>query len=455
MKTVYIGGGQGFWGDTNDGAIAMVETAKIDYLACDYLAELTLSIMQKQKNKNPQAGFAKDFITLYEQIAETCYNKKIRIITNAGGMNIIGAVKEIERIAKEKGLKGLKIGYVLGDDIKEKIPDLLESGIKFPNMDNEGEFSEILDSIYNVNVYHGHEPILKCLKEGADIVITGRATDSSLFLAPLIHEFGWNPKDYDKMAKGIITGHLLECGGQVSGGNCDYNWKEIPDLANLGFPIAEVTEDSLVITKTPNTGGLVTEQSVKEQLLYEIHDPANYITPDVIADVSQVTVESIGDNRVRVGNIRGKAAPDTLKLCVGYSAGYKVESLYCFAWPDAYEKAKLASEIVMAKMRKKNMKSEEIRIDYIGLNSLHLTVADMSEERLSDLNEVILRIAVRTKDKIEAGKIIPEIAPLQLNGPPGGALFGGRSKISEMIALWPTIVPRESINLSSNIQEVR
>lgn len=454
MKTVYIGGGQGFWGDTNDGAIAMVENAQIDYLACDYLAELTLSIMQKQKNKNPNAGFAKDFITLYGQIAETCYRKKIRIVTNAGGMNITGAVKEIEKIARAKGLKGLKIGYVLGDDIKDKLPGLLESGVKFVNMDNEGEFTDILDRIYNVNAYHGHEPILKCLEEGADVVITGRATDSSLFLAPLIHEFGWDPKDYDNMAKGIMTGHLLECGGQVSGGNCDYNWREIPDLANLGFPIAEVTEDSLVITKTPGTGGLVTEQSVKEQLLYEIHDPANYITPDVIADVSHVTVESVGENRVKISNIKGKPAPDTLKLCVGYSAGYKVESFYCFAWPDAYDKAKLASEIVMEKMRKKDLKTEEVRIDYVGLNSLHLSLADMSEERLKDLNEVILRIAIRTKDKSEAEKIIPEIAPLQLNGPPGGALFGGRSKVSEVIALWPTAVTKSSVALTANNLEV-
>ncbi len=454
MKVVKIGGGQGFWGDTNDGAIEMVAKADINYLSCDYLAELTLSIMQKQKNKNPDAGYAKDFIGLYEKIAKPCFEKKIKILTNAGGVNILGAVAEVKRIAREQNLEGIKIGYVLGDDIMDKIPELLDKGVPFHNMDKDEDFKEVWPKVLNVNVYHGHEPILQCLRDGADVVITGRATDSSLFLAPLMYEFGWEPSDYNKMAKGIMVGHLLECGGQVSGGNCDYNWREIPNLENLGFPIAEVSEEDLIITKTPDTGGMVTEQSVKEQLLYEIHDPANYFTPDVTADISEVSVERVGENRIRVSGIKGKSAPEDLKLCVGYSAGYKVESYFCFAWPDAYDKAKLAAEIVQKKMEKRNLKAEELRVDYVGLNSLHLSCADMSEERLADLNEVVMRIALRTTDREEAKKIIPEIAPLQLNGPPGGALFGGRSKISDVIALWPTVVPREHVHLVSKVEEV-
>ncbi len=454
-KKMRIGGGQGFWGDSSDAAIHMVRKGDLDYMACDYLAELTLSIMQRQKIKNPEAGYARDFIDLVREIGKESYEKGIGIISNAGGMNIASAVKEIEKIAKDQGLSGYRIGYVLGDDLKDRLPEFLAQGIEFRNTDNDGDFLDIKDKILNVNVYHGHEPIRECLEQGADIVVTGRAADSALFLAPLVHEFGWANDDYDSLARGIMAGHLLECGGQGAGGNFDYDWRHVPRMDELGFPIAEVSDDELIITKAPDCGGIICEQSCKEQFLYEIHDPANYITPDVNVDISRATLTQAGDDRVRVGGIKGKARPDQLKLCVGYHAGYKVETYLCYAWPDAYEKARFAADILMKKMKRKGLKAEEIRIDYLGLNALHLGVANMDPALVKDMNEVVLRISIRTLDKAEAGKIVPEIAPLQLNGPPGSSFFGGRAKVQEVIGLWPTLIPRDVVKLTSHILEVR
>lgn len=346
MKKVAIGGGQGFWGDSPDAAIHMIHKANIQYLACDYLAELTLSIMAKQQLKNPSAGYAPDFITkLLKNAGKEAWEKKIRICTNAGGMNITGCVSSVREWAQNENMKGYRIGYVTGDSIKDKIPDLLKEGWTFPNFDYEGDFNQILDKIYNANVYIGHEGIEECLEQGADVVLTGRASDSALFLAPLAYEFGWKDDDWDNLARGIMAGHLLECGGQGAGGNYMYDWRGVPDMENLGFPIAELTEDTFEITKAPDCGGIICEQSVKEQFLYEVHDPANYITPDVNVDISQATLKQVGDNRVRVGNIHGKKRPDTLKLCIGYHKGWKTVSMLNFAWPDAYEKAQYCAEI--------------------------------------------------------------------------------------------------------------
>lgn len=453
MKRVVIGGGQGFWGDSNDAAIHMVRTAPLNYMACDYLAELTLSIMQRQKLKNPAAGYARDFIGLMNVIAEEAYKKKIGVLTNAGGMNIEGCVSALEKLAADKGMSGYKIGYVLGDDIKDQIPSLLAQGVKFENMDGVGDFKDIQDKILNVNVYHGHEPILKCLEMGADTVITGRSTDSALFLAPIMHELGWTTSEWDKLARGIMVGHLLECGGQGAGGNYQYDWRSVPRMDELGFPIAEISDEEFFITKAPDCGGIICPQSVKEQFLYEVHDPANYITPDVNVDISRAKIERVGQDRVRISDIHGKPRPDQLKLCVGYHAGWKVVTYLSFAWPDAYEKAQYAAEILMKKMQRKNMKAEDIHISYVGLNSLHLGVADMSQAK--DINEVVLRIAVRSDEKSEVEKLIPEISPLQLNGPPGASFFGGRAKAQEVIGLWPTFVPRDAVKLTSHILEVK
>ena len=454
-KKVKIGGGQGFWGDSNDAAIHMIRHSDIDYLGCDYLAELTLSIMQRQKLKNPAMGYARDFVGLVKEIGKEAYEKNIKILTDAGGMNIDGCVKEVSETLKEQGVEKFKIGYVTGDDMLARIPEMMKQGIGFQNMDDVGDFNEIKDKIVNANVYYGHEPIVECLKQEADMVITGRATDSALFLSPMMYEFGWAPDDYDNLARGIMTGHLLECGGQGAGGNYMYDWKSVPRMDELGFPIVELSNNEMYITKAPDCGGIICEQSCKEQFLYEVLDPANYLTPDVNVDISHATLTNAGDNRVKVEGIKGKKRPDTVKLCIGYHAGYKVATYLSFAWPDAYEKAQYTADILMKKMKRKGLVAEEIRIDYLGVNALHLGVANMDPEMLKNMNEVVLRIAIRTKEKAEAAKIIPEISPLQLNGPPGASFFGGRAKVQEVIGLWPTLIPRDTLQLHSHILEVK
>ena len=391
---------------------------------------------------------------MMKECGKEAYEKGIKVLTNAGGMNIKGLVDALAEQAAGQGLKGMKIGYVLGDEISSEIPRLLAEGMTFDNIDDVGNFNEVRDKIFNANVYFGHEPTLACLEQGADMVITGRSTDSALFLAPCIHELGWKADDWNNLARGIMAGHLLECGGQGAGGNYDYDWRSVPRMDELGFPIAEVSENDFVITKAPDCGGIICEQSCKEQFLYEVHDPANYITPDVTVDISQATLKQAGDNRVRVGNVRGKEKPEMLKVSMGYHAGYKVAGMLSFAWPDAYEKAQYAADILMKKMRKKGLKAEEVRIDYIGVNALHLAVAETDPDKLKDLNEVVMRIAVRTLTKEEAYKLVPEIAPLQLNGPPGASFFGGRAKVQEVIGLWPTLIPRDAVRLTSHILEV-
>lgn len=456
MKKIAIGGGQGFWGDSPDAAIHMIRRADIQYLSCDYLAELTLSIMARQQVKNPKAGYAPDFVTrLLHSAGREAWDKHIRICTNAGGMNITGCVDAIREWAEGEHMAGYKIGYVTGDSIKEKIPQLLKDGWTFPNFDGEGDFTEIADKIYNCNAYIGHESIAGCLAQGADVVVTGRAADSALFLAPLQHEFGWAADDWDNLARGIMAGHLLECGGQGAGGNFMYDWRSVPRMDELGFPIAELTEETLDITKAPDCGGIISEESCKEQFLYEILDPANYLTPDVNVDVSHAVIRQVGPDRVRISGIKGKPRPDALKLCIGYHKGWKTVSMLSFAWPDAYEKARYCGELIMKKMRRLGMKADDVHISYIGLNSLHLGVADMSEEALANLNECVLRIAIFSKDKKECAKIIPEVSPMQLNGPPGASFFGGRPHVQEVMALWPTCVPRDALQIESHILEVK
>lgn len=455
MKTIRIGGGQGFWGDSNDAAIHMVHEGNLDYMACDYLAELTLSIMQRQKLKNPEAGYARDFIGLWKAIGKEAFEKHIRIITNAGGMNILGLVNTIKALAEAQGLKSYKIGYVLGDDMLGKLPGFLDAGMEFPNMDETGDFGAVKDAIVNVNVYYGRKPLMELLSQGVDLIITGRCTDSAMFLAPLAYEFGWKDDDLDNLARGIMAGHLLECGGQGAGGNYMLGWRDVPDMDRLGFPIAEVSENDLIITKAPNCGGLVCKESVEEQFLYEIHDPASYITPDVTADISHAALTDIGPNQVRVSGIKGHAAPEKLKMCIGYHAGYKVETYLPFAWPDAYEKAQKAADILMKKMQRRGMQYEDLRIDYLGLNALHLGVSEIDDELIRRMNEVVLRIAVRTKEKKDAAMLIPEISPLQLNGPSGASFFGGRSHVQDVVGLWPTLIDRKLVELTAHIAEVK
>ncbi len=454
MKTkIRIASGQGFWGDLVDAPFTQVTKGPVDYLVMDYLAEVTMSILQKQKNKNPQLGYAKDFPVVVERIIKTCKEKNIKIITNGGGVNPVACAEETLRLAKSAGVSKLKIGVVLGDNIKDEISEILENGCSLNNMETDEPITVVQDRLLSANVYFGAMPIVEALENGADIVITGRTTDTGLTLAPMIYEFDWQKDNFNLLAAGTVAGHILECGGQASGGNFSGNWKDIPELENIGFPIAEAyPSGEFIITKHEDTGGLVNEQTVSEQLVYEIGDPEEYITPDCVADFTSIKLEDMGDNRVRVFNVKGKPATKFYKVSCSYNEGYSAVGNLTYSWPKALSKARAAEEILKRRLANLNLEFDEIRGEYLGYDSCHGPLANKIDE--ADLNEVVLRIAVRGKDYNSVERFGKEIAPLILTGPPSVTGFaGGRPKPSEVVAYWPALIPKELITPIVNYLE--
>ncbi len=450
---IRIGAGQGFWGDLPDAPVRQVEGGPIDYLMLDYLAEVTMSIMQKQKARDPKAGYARDFVPLMKRILPACVERDIKVTANAGGVNVEGCAAAIRDAAHELGLEGkLKIGIVTGDDILDQIDDLLARGIELRNMDTDEPLRTVRDRIQSANVYLGAAPIVEALNRGARVVITGRATDTGLTLAPMIHEFGWAVDDWDKLAAGTIAGHVIECGAQCSGGNCQYEWQSIPDLANVGFPIAEALPDgTFVITKHDGTGGRVNVQSVKEQLVYEMGDPHEYLTPDCIADFTTIRVADDGTNRVRVFGIKGRPATEFLKVSISYSAGYKAVGTLVYSWPDAYAKAAAADKILRARMDGLGLNFDQVLTEFVGANATHGLLAG---EPPRDLPEVQLRVGVRGGDRNAIEQFTKEIAPLILTGPPGVTGFaGGRPKVEEIVAYWPALIPKDEITARVDVME--
>ena len=451
---IRIAAGQGFWGDLPDAPLRQVEGGSIDYLMLDYLAEVTMSIMQKQKARDPKAGYARDFVPLMKQILPACIQHSIRVTANAGGVNVEGCAAAVREVALELGLSGkLKVGIVTGDDIMDRIDDLLARGVELRNMDTGEPLATVRDRIQSANAYLGAEPIVSALNQGAQIVITGRCTDTGLTLAPMIHEFGWAADDWDRLAAGTIAGHIIECGAQCSGGNCQYEWQDIPDLANVGFPIAEAKADgTFVITKHDGTGGRINVPSVKEQLVYEMGDPHEYITPDCVADFTSIQVADDGRDRVRVFGIRGRAATDTLKVSISYSAGYKAVGTLVYSWPDAYEKAAAADKILRSRLDRLGLRFDEVLTEFVGVNAVHGALAG---EPSRECAEVQLRVGVRANDRKAIERFTKEIAPLVLTGPPGVTGFaGGRPKVEEIIAYWPALIPKSEIKSQVAIIEV-
>jgi hypothetical protein len=444
-QIIRIAAGQGFWGDLPDAPVRQVEGGPIDYLMLDYLAEVTMSIMQKQRSRDPSAGYAKDFVPLMKQILPACVEGDIRVTANAGGVNVEGCASAVKEVARELGLAGkLKIGIVTGDDIMPRIDELLAGGVAMRNMDTGATLDTVRDRIQSANVYLGAAPMVEALNRGARIVITGRATDTGLTLAPLIHEFAWAANDWNKLAAGTIAGHIIECGAQCSGGNCQYEWRSIPNLADVGFPIVEASPDgSFVITKHERTGGWVIIPSVKEQLVYEMGDPREYITPDCVADFTTVQLEYEGRDRVRVSGIEGRPATDTFKVSISYSAGYKAVGTLVYSWPEAYDKAQAADKILRARLDRLGLKFDEILTEFVGANATHGPLAGQPSP---DLPEVQLRIGVRSENRQAVERFTKEIAPLVLTGPPGVTGFaGGRPKVEEIVAYWPALIPKTEI----------
>lgn len=453
-EKIRIAAGQGFWGDLPDAPERQVEGGPIDYLMLDYLAEVTMSIMQKQKARDASAGYARDFIPLMRQILPACVARNIKVTANAGGVNVAGCAAAVREVAQELGLSGqLKIGIVTGDDILDRIDDFLTRGIELRNMDTGEPLTAVRDQIQSANAYLGAAPLVTALQQGAQVVITGRVTDTGLTLGPLMYEFGWPSDDWDRLASGTIAGHIIECGAQCSGGNCQFEWQTIPDLANVGFPIAEATSDgAFVITKHEGTGGRVSVPSVKEQLLYEMGDPHEYITPDCVADFTTIQLEPDGADRVRVFGIKGRPATDSLKVSISYSAGYKAVGTLVYAWPDAYAKAKAADQILRARLARLGLRFDQLLTEFVGANATHGVLAG---EPSADLPEVQLRVGVRGNDRAPIERFTKEIAPLILTGPPAVTGFaGGRPKVEEIVAYWPALIPKSEIEARVEIIEV-
>jgi hypothetical protein len=417
----------------------------------DYLAEVTMSIVQKQRQRDPSAGYARDFVSLMREILPDCVEKNIKVLSNAGGVNVEGCAEAIKQVAGELGLSGkVKIGVVTGDDILGRLDEFAAKGVEITNMDTGEPLAAIRDKVQSANVYLGAQPLVEALDKGAQIIVGGRLTDTGLTLAPLMHEFGWTFDDWDRIAAGTIAGHIIECGGQCSGGNCQFDWRNIPDLANIGFPIVEASPNGeFVVTKHENTGGIVSVQSVKEQLLYEMGDPHAYITPDVVADFTSINLREDGANRVKVFGIKGNPNTEFYKVSIAYSAGWKAVGTLVYSYPDAYDKAQAADKILRARLEKLGLKFDVILTEFVGVNATH---GHLAGEPSPDIPEVQLRFGVRGQSKADVERFTKELAPLILTGPPAVTGFaGGRPKVEEIMAYFPALIPKTLIETKVEI----
>ena len=453
-EKIRVAGGQGFWGDLLTAPVEQVRRGQIDYLMLDYLAEVTMSILQKQRSRNPQMGYARDFIDLMREILPDCVEKNIKVTANAGGVNVRGCADAVREVAKELGLAGkLKIGIVTGDDILDKLDEFLANGVEILNMETGESLANIRDKVQSANVYLGASGLVEALNKGAQIVIGGRLTDTGLTLAPLMHEFGWTFDDWDRVSAGTIAGHIIECGGQSSGGNCQYDWQNIPNLEDIGFPIVEASPNGeFVVTKHAQTGGRVNIQSIKEQLLYEMGDPKSYITPDVVADFTTINLSDDGENRVKVYGIKGHPNTEFYKVSIAYAAGWKAVGTLVYSYPDAFEKAKAADKILRARLEKLGLKFDVILTEFVGVNATH---GHLAGEPPKNIPEVQLRFGVRGQSKSDVERFTKELAPLILTGPPSVTGFaGGRPKVEEIMAYFPALIPKTLIETKVEIIEV-
>jgi hypothetical protein len=443
-ELVRVAAGQGFWGDWLEAPRRQVEGGEIDYLMLDYLAEVTMSILQKQKERDPKMGYARDFVGAIESILPAIAKRGVRVVANAGGVNPPACADAIRVVSERAGLKQhVRVGVVTGDDLLPRLDELLASGHELRNMDTAEPLSMVRDRVLSANAYIGSVPIMEALRRGANVVITGRSTDTALTMAPIRYEFGWGAEEWDKLAAGIIAGHIIECGAQCSGGNCLYDWRNIPDLANVGYPIVEARRDGTFdITKHQGTGGRISVQSVTEQLVYEMGDPHSYITPDVIADFTTIELAPAGPDRVRVYGIKGRPPTDKLKVSIAYRAGFKAVGTLVYAWPDALDKARKADEVLRARLANLGLKFDQLLTEFVGVSAAHGPLTAVVQEA----PEVQLRVGVRSADRATVERFTRELAPLVLNGPPTVTGFaGGRPKVEEIVAYWPALIDKRVV----------
>jgi acyclic terpene utilization AtuA family protein len=455
QRVVRVAAGQGFWGDWLEAPVRQVRGGPIDYLMMDYLAEVTMSIMQKQRSRDPMAGYARDFVPLMERILPDIVSKRIRVTSNAGGVNPRACAEAVLEVARRIGLGGkLAIGLVTGDDLLERLDQLIAAGHSLSNMETGQPLSDIRERVLSANAYLGMAPIVEALRGGANVVITGRVTDTGLTLGPIFHEFGWPKDDWDKVAAGTVAGHIIECGAQCSGGNLLKNWRSVRGLENPGFPIVEASPDgSFVVTKHPGTGGVVSVASVTEQLVYEMGDPHSYITPDGVADFTTIQLAPAGADRVRVSGIRGGPRTPMLKVSVAYFYGYKAVGTLVYSWPEAYDKARAADRILRTRLEELGLEFEQILTEFVGANATH---GRLSGEPDPEAPEVQLRVGVRATERAPVERFTREIAPLVLTGPPSVTGFaGGRPAVEEVVAYWPALIDRKVVESEVGVEILR
>lgn len=450
---ILIANGQGFWGDSLLGPIRLVNEGPLDYLTLDYLAEVTMSIMQKLKSRDPRAGYATDFVEMVRRVLPRCREKGVKIVANAGGVNPPACRDAVAHAIRQLGITGVRVAIVEGDDILPQLGQLIDAGEGFRNMDTGEELEPHLAKVQSANVYIGAGPIVEALSQDADIVITGRATDPSVVVAPMVYEFGWQWDQYDLLAAATIAGHIVECGAQCTGGNFA-RWRDIPNLARVGYPVIEASPDgTFVVTKHAGTGGLVNVETVTSQLVYEMGDPRRYITPDGIADFTSVKLEQIGPDRVRASGIRGEPATDTLKVSIAYLDGYKIVGQLTIAGPEAVDKAKLCAEIIFERLALDGIEFSpaERFVEIVGTNVCHAGIMPAPAEPA----EVVLRVGARGYDRNKLDRLGMEIVPLVTSGPPGVTGFaGGRPKATEVISYWPALIDRRKVRTSVSVESV-
>ena len=435
MRTIRIGSGAGYSGDRIEPAVELAEKGDIQYLVFECLGERTVALAQQARMKNPQDGFDPLLEERMRAVLPRCVAKGIKIVTNMGAANPVAAARKTAEIARSLGLSALKVAAVVGDDVLQACRER-----DLPIMEFDGTIGQLGNRLLSANAYLGAEPMAQALSAGADVVIAGRASDPALFLAPMLHAFGWAMDDWKLLGQGTVAGHLLECAGQITGGYfADPPYKDVPNLARLGFPIGEVGEDgSLVITKVESSGGTVSARTCKEQLLYEVHDPTKYLQPDVTADFSKVSVEEIGKDRVRVTGGSGSKRPATLKVSVGYVDSFIGEGQISYAGPGALARGRLALDIVRERLKLTGVAASELRFDLIGVDSLH---GPQVCAHAGEPYEVRLRVAGRTENLREAVRIGNEVETLYTNGPAGGG--GAWKSARDVVAVASVLLPRE------------
>jgi hypothetical protein len=445
-KRVLVANGQGFWGDSMLGPVRLLREGPLDYLTLDYLAEVTLSIMQKQRSRDPRAGYATDFVRLVERVLPQLVEKDVKVVANAGGVNPHACKDALLGVITRAGASGFKVAVVEGDDILEQLDSLLQRGEELRNLDTGQPLAAVRDRVLSANVYLGAFPIAAALGQGARIVLTGRCTDPSLVLGPLVHEFGWSAAEHSLLASGTVAGHIVECGAQCTGGNYT-DWRAVPHLAMVGYPLVDAAADgSFAITKHAGTGGLCTVDTVKHQLVYEMGDPARYLGPDCIADFTSIRLAQEGPERVRVDSVRGKPPTSTYKVSISYLAGWKADGELTVSGPDALEKARLCARIVWERLAYDGCEygPDERLEEYLGAGACH---AGIPAGESASPPEVVLRLGVKGSDRAKVDRFGLELVPLVTSGPPGVTGFaGGRPKATEIVGFWPALIRKDLVS---------